>query len=284
MARFRLGIVATNFLLIADRHSIFHEHCAVLAELHSWAVDFPKNGEPVPASRIRYPEARIRPDWFAPELQTGGHADYYESTSILGVLFRDIQLPRIDVERHRAERNSEDEATIINLTNTLDNLSLSVITLQDIVSDKVGGQLRRFVNLTHDDETATIMLDLFSRFATELDHLAYTYSLAIRGTKRLSEEEILIGTIIAKTSQPQMRRDKISGMREATNILIKRVLEELEGDSEASISDWANRAWTAWKISIMKQGTFGAKCFGFVTLRALFDVLNTLDTASEAGF
>lgn len=262
-------------------HSIFHGDCVILAKLHSWAVDFAKNGKPVPVNNIPYPKNDLKPDWYAPELETAGHAKYYKSASILGVLFRDIELPRIDIEAYRAERYPEDEAAILDLTNTVNNLSLLPTTLEDNVSGRIEIQLKPLVYLTHTDEVAAAMLNLFSRFVTELEHIAYTYSLTIRGTKRLSEEEILIGTILAKTSQPRRREVKISAMREITSLLVKRTLEELKGDPEESINDWANRAWMAWKISVMKQRTFGAKCFGFVALHVLFDVLNALDTDTD---
>lgn len=275
-----MGVVATNFLLIADRHSIFHPDCAKLAELHSWAVDFPKNGEPVPSKEIPYPEGRIKPDWFAPEVNTKGHADFYESKSILGVLFRDIELPHINTHFVGGSVDDEDDA-IVSITNTLDNLQLSRMPLNDVVSRCLRAQLERFIDLTHSHETAAVVLDLFSHFSVELHQTAYSCSLAVRSVRRLSEEEILIGTIIGKTSQPQVRRAKISGMRDAMGHLVRRTLEELEGGVESPIKDWANRAWMAWKISILKRDTFGAKCFGFVSLRALFDVLNLFDTGID---
>ncbi|GJJ16076.1 hypothetical protein Clacol_010355 [Clathrus columnatus] len=263
-----LGIVATNFLLISDKHSIFHADCATLAELHSWAVDFPKNGQPVPANRIPYPEGRLRPDWHAPEVDTKGHADFYKSESILGVLFRDVELPET---KQSSTEGKEDPVS--NLMSTFDYLSLSNMVLRDSVSKTLQEKLSEHVNLSHTDAVATFASDLFSNFSVELEHIAYTHSLALRTAQRLTEEEVLMGTIVGKTAHPGKRKDKISAMREATLILVKGTLDELAGGSNDSIEAWTNRAWMAWKMSVLKRDKFGARCFGFVALRALFDII-----------
>ena len=74
-----------------------------------------------------------------------------------------------------------------------------------------------------------------------------------------------------------MRRDTIASMRDETATLARRMWKELEGDEELPIKDWVNRSWTAWKISVMKDGVFGSKSFGFIALRGLFEAIKVLE-------
>ncbi|KIJ54982.1 hypothetical protein M422DRAFT_152897 [Sphaerobolus stellatus SS14] len=253
-----LGIVATNFLLIADRNGIFHQDCKRLAELHSWAVDFPKNGVPVPFREIPQPDIRVKPDWYAPEIRFN-EAQYYESQSVLGKLFRDIRLPPLPVVVHNSQSNQRrrQRQTDLSLEDAMQALSL---------------QTQRF-----DDPISTPMLGLFDRFAAEMEHICYSYTLSRRPGAHLTEEEVFTGTIIANTTQPRLRRDKIASMRDEATTLARRIGKELEGDEDSSYQDWANRAWTAWKVSLMKSGLFGSKSFGFVALRSIFDAMKDLE-------
>jgi hypothetical protein len=68
-------------------------------------------------------------------------------------------------------------------------------------------------------------------------------------------------------------------MREETSALTRRVLKEFEGDKDSPIRDWVNRSWMAWSISIRNTNThvFGAKSFGFLALRSLFDAIKELE-------
>lgn len=60
-----LDIMAVDILLITDYHDIFASDCATAAELHSWVIDFHKNGRPFPSDFIPRPKIRLKPDWFA---------------------------------------------------------------------------------------------------------------------------------------------------------------------------------------------------------------------------
>ncbi|KAF8527347.1 RNA dependent RNA polymerase-domain-containing protein [Gautieria morchelliformis] len=276
-----LGIVATNFLLIADRVGIFAEDCAKLAELHSWAVDFPKNGIPVPIDRIPQPAVRVRPDWYAPEITNTQNADYYESQSALGKLFRDIKLPPVSAasyESHAQQRRSKrNERRGLSLEDTLERLSLGSNSLSDPIAVKLRRRLTPLVDLEDTEELTEAMSALFDHFAAELEHICFAHTLSRKATVRLTEEEVFMGTIIAKSAQSRMRRDGIAGMRDETSTLVRRMLKELEGDEDPVIKDWVNRSWTAWRVSLMKKDTFGAKSFGWIALRAIFETIRRLD-------
>ena len=275
--------MATNFLLIADRHrdGIFAEDCAKLAELHSWAVDFPKNGEPVPFDIIPHPNIHLKPDWFAPEITNVSNADYYESNTVLGKMFRDLYLPPLNAEsfdsRAQQQRRKKRQAKGLSLEDTLTNLSLTSDGLSDPISTKLLRRLKPLVDLVDTEELATAMADLFDHYGAELEHICYSYTLSRSAKSRLTEEEVFMSTIIAKSAQPRLRKDSISSMRDETNSLVRRMWKELEGGDEVVVKDWANRAWTAWRLSLMKKNMFGAKSFGWMALRAIFEVIKELD-------
>lgn len=81
-----LGLVATNWLLIADisEDGIHDEACLQLAQLHSDAVDYPKSGNPVDIEDIPRPHIRVKPDWHAPETITDLTGKYYTSERAIG--------------------------------------------------------------------------------------------------------------------------------------------------------------------------------------------------------
>jgi RNA-dependent RNA polymerase len=81
-----LGLVATNWLLIADAspHNIFDPKCFQLAQLHSDAVDYPKSGNPVDLRKIPKPDMKVKPDWHAPETISDLSGKYYESMRAIG--------------------------------------------------------------------------------------------------------------------------------------------------------------------------------------------------------
>ncbi|KAF8507372.1 RdRP-domain-containing protein [Hysterangium stoloniferum] len=275
-----LGMVATNFLLIADRKGIFDPDCAKLAGLHSWAVDFPKNGIPVPIEKIPQSDVHVRPDWNAPEINIAGNANYYESQSILGKLFRAIDLPvlsgsnyetRAQPRRKRKGKNSTEDK--------LANLSLGGSrNLKDPISIRLQRKLSSVVDLVYNKDTAASISDLFDLFAAELENICFQHSLSRYAIRRLSEEEVLIGTIIAKSAQARLRRDNMISMRVESGVLVQRMLKELEGSADESIKDWANRAWMAWFVSQSKKDVFGARSFGFVALRAIFEAIKALES------
>jgi len=274
-----LGLIATNFLLIADLSGIFDNRCLKLAELHSWAVDFPKSGEPVPLRNIPMPKMRIKPDWHAPEISNVQSADFYESQSVLGVLFRDIDLPTLSAANHnsRARQQRRKQQRNLSLEDAIERLSLDSGSSDDPISVKLRRRLRPLVDLEPTDGMTSAIVNLFDHFAAELEHICFSYTLSRRAGARLNEEEVFMGTIVAKSSQPRMRRDMISSMREETTTLVRHMRKELEGGEDASLHVWANRAWTAWCVSIMKEGAFASKSFGWIALRALFDCIKDLE-------
>lgn len=63
----------------------------------------------------------------------------------------------------------------------------------------------------HDQEVARHLYTLFNTYSQELLGISQTYSLTSK--KWLTEEEIVGGTIVQKTSQSRKRKDLMSKMR-----------------------------------------------------------------------
>ncbi|KAF8581580.1 RdRP-domain-containing protein [Ramaria rubella] len=274
-----LGIIAINFLLVADVKGIFASKCVLLANLHSWAVDFPKNGEPVPIDKIPFPDTRVKPDWYAPETDTSRDGTYYPSSSVLGKLFRDVQLPPLSaaIYESRAPPRQRHGKKDISLKDTLQRLSLDTEHFDDPISTRIRNRLTPLVDLESSEELTLAILRLFDHFAAELEHICFSYTLSRKATARLTEEEVFVGTIIAKSTQPRKRRDHIAAMRDESTTLVRHIWKELEGGQNASINDWVNRSWAAWKLSLTKKNQFGSKSFGWAALRAILEAIRKLE-------
>ena len=63
----------------------------------------------------------------------------------------------------------------------------------------------------HDEEVAKHLYVLFNTYSQELLDISQTYSLSSK--RWLTEEEIVGGTIVQKTSQPRKRKDLMAKMR-----------------------------------------------------------------------
>ena len=156
---------------------------------------------------------REKPDWNASETNEG-RAEFYRSRRILGHLYRDITLPAVQEatrewrqERRRRHRDQRD------LENTLTNMYYS--RRED---SQITNCLRRkmldYVDVDdydHDEEVAKLLYTLSNTYSQELMGISQTYSLSSK--RWLTEEEIVGGTIVQKTSQQRKRRDLMSKMR-----------------------------------------------------------------------
>ena len=156
---------------------------------------------------------REKPDWSASE--TGeGRAEYYPSRRILGHLYRDITLPAVQEatrewrqERRRRQRDQKD------LEDTLTNMYYSRRE-ESQITNCLRRRMVDYVDIDdydHDQEVAKHLYTHFNTYSQELLGISQTYSLTSK--RWLTEEEIVGGTIVQKTSQPRKRKDLMSKMR-----------------------------------------------------------------------
>ncbi|KAJ7919129.1 hypothetical protein B0H13DRAFT_1990520, partial [Mycena leptocephala] len=88
----------------------------------------------------------------------------------------------------------------------------------------------------------------------------------------LIRREAVVGTIIAKSSQPRKRMDLIASLREKSDFLVRSVKEELLGDDDLAI-----------ELANGEHKTFGAQSFIWISLGAIFDALKELEDEAKAS-
>jgi RNA-dependent RNA polymerase len=119
---------------------------------------------------------------------------------------------------------------------------------------------------------ATIPI-LFRKYCLRLKYICVTHTLSHDPTIKLREEEIVVGTILAKCSQVRWRKDRIEEMRINASHLVRLVSTELGGSDPL---ETLGRAWAAWKYSRIHSGEFGHQSFGLIALESIFRAMDDL--------
>ncbi|EIW64750.1 RdRP-domain-containing protein [Trametes versicolor FP-101664 SS1] len=281
-----LGIIAITWLIIADQSTegILDPDCLKLAALHSDAVDYPKSGQPVPIQHIPRLQFARKPDWNAPETMSidtlSESPRFYESVRAIGKLYRSIDLPALRTVdraaryqlRHMRQAGQDFLPTILGQFHT--NRSSE----EDVVFDAVRHHVAGFIDPgSYDRATVTSIWELYNSYVSRLRAICADHALENSRTAMLTEEEAVVGTIVAKCSQPRKRRDLISQLREQTATLVSDVRHELEGEDDTPHEVSLLRAWIAFRIGNMEQKYFGGHSFGWVALGGIFDTIKDIE-------
>jgi len=277
-----LGVIAISWLIIADQspHGIFDADCLKLSDLHSDAVDYPKSGRPVSLDKIPKLKFRARPDWNAPETVVPDSEKFYESQRAIGRLFRSIELPSLrTVKRAAGDQKKQLKEHEFTLEEILADFHLDGTNREEnLVRTTVEGRVRRFVETRSlDEDTVNYASQLFNRYASELRTICTAHTLTNSRSAMLTEEEAMIGTIVAKSPQPRKRKDLMAKLREQTTLLITGIREDLMGDEDLPLEDGLMRAWVAWKLSAVEDDVFGAKSFGWIALGGIFEAIKDIE-------
>ncbi len=276
-----LGMVATNWLMIADLYNIFHKDCLELCQVHSDAVDYPKNGTPVSINRVPKLKSDRRPDWQAPEtVNLDSSINFYPSQKAIGKLFRAIHLPEVHTHvkaarrKRQQVREDQPEADLDEVFAALCMNDREGNPLESAVASRVA----EFIAVDNpNSESVKLAIESLDRYSIELQGICACNSIQRHKAATLSEEEAVIGSIVAKCSQRRMRKDAISQLREQTSFLVKYVRDELSGDDDSSQHDWLATAWTAWKVSRNLKDRFGAHSYGWIALSEMFDAIKAIE-------
>ena len=275
--------MAINWLLIADLkpEGIFHEDCLKLCQIHSDAVDYPKNGTPVSLNTVPRPKSDRKPDWHAPEtVDLDSSINFYPSQRAIGKLFRAINLPEVhmDVRNARRKRQTvrEDQPEA-----DLDEV-FAALCMNDREDDTLDSAVERrvaqFILVDDpDSETVTLVIESLDRYSKDLQGICACNTIQHHKGAALTEEEAVVGTIVAKCSQRRKRKDAMSQLREQTSFLVKYVRDDLSGDDDSSQYDWLAKAWTAWKVSRHLKDQFGAHSYGWIALSEIFDAIKAIE-------
>ena len=177
------------------------EECIQLAEAASHAVDFPKTGTPADFTKLPRPPSKERPDFLAPE--TVDWVDnnlYYPSEKLLGILFRNVPEAK---RRYGTSSNTPFDYNCI--FNALAKIDLSELGLPPL--DPPLGDLREEIS------------QLLEAYSQHLFSIAQLSSIS-RWRGRISEQELVSGTITGKWSDNRKRREAVIAMNIQVLIII----------------------------------------------------------------
>jgi len=280
-------MVATNWLLIADLHDIFHDDCQKLCQIHSDAVDYPKSGTPVAPNIVPRPRSDHKPDWHAPEtVNLDDSINFYQSQKAIGKLFRDIDLPEVRVQNpatRKQRQHVRDDASEPDLDDVFAALCIGD-RQDDALESAVKNRVAGFISV--DDPHSTVVeraIESLGQYSIDLQGICACNTIQRHKTAMLSEEEAVVGTIVAKCSQRRRRRDAMAQLREQTSYLVKSVQAELAGGEETSQYEWLTSAWTAWKVSRHLKDRFGAHSYGWIALGEIFGAMKAIEQEEESA-
>ncbi|KZT06990.1 RdRP-domain-containing protein [Laetiporus sulphureus 93-53] len=248
-----LGLLSDRHLVIAGNSYIFQngtrdKKCLKLAQLCSQAVDYPKNG--VPAEDVN-----------------PLHTEFYNSTRALGELYRNIRIvdPTASSQAGPATNGG----------------SSKVKPLSDAISVALKPSIEHQLHHSrNEDRYVADMSKLFQKYADELRYICMTHTLSDAPDVRLVEEEVVVGTIMAKCSQKRWRQDRIQRMHLHSSTLVEHIKLQLfnptQPYSHSDLTYALSQAWLAWDFSSRNKTVFGANSFGLIALEVVFDILDKL--------
>ena len=176
-----------------------------LAEAASHAVDFPKTGTPANFTDLPRPPSQVRPDFLAPETVESTDINlYYPSQNLLGVLFRNVPPATKRPElRYDASNTPSDGNCILN---ALMGINLSGLGLPPLEPPQ--------------DDLRDEMLQLLKAYTEHLESIAQIYTISKSRNARISEAELISGTITGKWPDHRKRREAIIAMNIQVSIMI----------------------------------------------------------------
>lgn len=249
-----------------------------LAQLHSDAVDYPKSSTPVPLQKIPKLKFKRKPDWNQPEtMNDSKSADWYTSQRAIGRLFREIELPALDIvqkvsraQRRKLDEEGDEEDRLIAQFGRMG------LRDDDQVDLAVFGKIIDFIDGDVDPDYRARAFILFDRYTAELKTICASHTISRRRDAMLTEEEAAVGTIVAKTSQPRSRRDMISKLRDQTSLQVKGVRNELASEDDM-FETKLNKAWALWRVTQEERDVMGARTLGLIALGVIFDTIKEFE-------
>ncbi|KIP09618.1 hypothetical protein PHLGIDRAFT_313005 [Phlebiopsis gigantea 11061_1 CR5-6] len=290
-----VGVIASRWLEIADSspRGVSDPACLALASLHSAAVDYPKTGLPVPLANIPRYQRDGKPDWTAPEIgPTPGK--YYQSQSFIGRLFREVKLspprsatlvgsrpptqysfpdPQAQNQYTSLQRNAVE---MLSRFDSEDSIETAIHTL---VSKHIGADAT-----SCDDKYTEDIWVLFQDYVSQLRATCLAFSLAQgRGMNAmLTEDEIIVGTILAPARDSRFRRqrkEQMSQMREQVSILVDRFVAALTEGIGRDVVAVIRRAWLGFRLTTIHRDAFGCRSFRLIALHEILDAIKLKETS-----
>lgn len=283
-------MIASSWLIQADQSEkgIHDEACLTLAELHSDAADYPKTGNPVPMKKVpRYALPNMKPDWNAPEITDATLGLFYQSQRYIGRLYREV---KISVPQTQPPPVSSADVHLSPAEVLVALRTAFKPRKSDILERVMYARASQFISMPDalqvSDTAAAEMCSIFQDYVRTLRQICVSFNIAHkRGARRLSEEEVVAGTIVAQSTQPKVRKEAMSQMREQSSILVNRIAARIVGPKEedGGKKGALTRAWLAYRLSTLRphDHAFGFRSFGLVAMHEIFDAIKWIVAAEE---
>ncbi|KAF8260153.1 RNA dependent RNA polymerase-domain-containing protein [Lactarius quietus] len=217
-----LSMLADRHITIADqsKDGVFDDRCMRLAAMCSKAVDYVKSGVPVGIyNKLPSPLFNLKPDWSKSEVSSAREQEFYESDRALGYMFRSI--------------------TLRDPSEPIDGFSTAplgpIAPLEDPISRALSPLVQNTLNANTTSTTTAAAAaadipqpeELHACYAGEMRYICVTHTLVDAPEVRLEEEEVVLGTILATTTQPRWRTDRAFRMRLHSEALVRDIRSQI---------------------------------------------------------
>lgn len=152
------------------------------------------------------------PDWIAPETVPLNSTSYYQSKRAIGLLSRAVTLPPVKStvpiprpQKRRLRPGNPGKPSMVPALGTFVQNDDLYLLLKGILSHH--GIDVHGISQESEDE----VLRIFQNFIFLFEGITTSYTLS--STTALAEEEVILGTIAAKTSHFKSRREKMARLR-----------------------------------------------------------------------
>lgn len=255
-----------------------------LAGLCSKAVDYAKNGKRVDL-RGNLPKTLInfKPDWHKAEVTGARELDYYRSDRALGELFRRIDL--YDPTEPLHGFLATPPADIAPLSDAISRV-LKPLVRYAIAPAGSGSPPPPTPGAENPHAER-----LHARYTREMRCICATHTLIEAPDVRLTEDEVVLGTILANCTQPRWRSDRAYRMRLQSETLVRDIRAHIvPGDGDAlpvsgngtgTEEDERSRevlrsAWAMWVWAQHHRDREYIESFALIALGAVLDCLKRL--------
>lgn len=196
-------------LRFADLKNPGCEECLQLAEHASHAVDFPKTGTPVKFQDIPRLKKQPKPDFLSHEGRDPTGVNFYNSTKLLGRLFRRIPLENwIPEEWSREDSPSNGEV----IERALDGVGLYGLGLPELGIPS--------------DELYEEMQYLLEEYCNELTSIGKVPTISKTKDTPVSEAELISGTLMANWSDHHRRKEAVNAMNMQVSVDVRSSVTE----------------------------------------------------------
>jgi len=131
------------------------------------------------------------------------------------------------------------------------------------------------------------IIKIFDQYQDELSYISMTHVITNQPGARLAEEEIVTGTIVAKSTDHKWRSERVYRMQLNSSALVHETRRQLTPGwkrfENIGTVDAIKRAWRAWMFSVRNRMQFAANTFGSIALAIIFEGLNDLALAEAAA-